>query len=92
MCAVICLCYNNVCLIASSLVISSSKEATRGQTGEGGLTKAQSVGAGLPAAALAPWDPGALVCRRGGGRDRGAGDPAVRVTQELPWRTGTTAS
>lgn len=57
-----------------------------------GLTEAQSAGAGLAAAALAARDPAALVRWRGGGRHRGARDPAVAaVAEQLPRRAGATA-
>lgn len=57
-----------------------------------GLTEAQSAGAGLAAAALAARDPAALVGWRGGGRHRGARDPAVAaVAEQLSWRAGATA-
>jgi len=47
-----------------------------------GLTETHPAGAGLAAAALAAGDPGALVGRRGGGRRRGARDPAVAAVAE----------
>ena len=47
-----------------------------------GLTKAQSAGAGLTAAALAARDPAAFVCRRGGSRHSGSIDPAVTAVAE----------